>query len=135
MTEKKVLNFLGHKSLEFSIVLFSDVWYSAFHCNLVSFNLFISDLNSSTHVIFWSMPEKKLKGYMLDDFKKGLIKFRLYISSNSNMSDYERVYNTSATSYRLPMAELEEGRLYFLAVSMLEKVKARIYDTASLPLF
>ena len=68
------------------------------------------------------MPEKKLKGYLLDDFKKGLIKFRLYISSNANMSDYDRVYNTSATSYRLPMSELEEGRLYFLAVSMVEKV-------------
>ena len=63
-----------------------------------------------------------MKGYLLDDFKKGLIKFRLYISSNANMSDYDRVYNTSATSYRLPMSELEEGRLYFLAVSMVEKV-------------
>jgi hypothetical protein len=80
------------------------------------------DLNSSTHVILWQMREKKLKGYLSDDFKKGAVSYRLYLSANANMSSPEKVVNVTSTSYRLPMSDLEPGRMYFLAVSLVDKV-------------
>ena len=53
------------------------------------------DPNSSTHVILWKIPEKKLIGYLLDDYKKGHITFKIYLSSNSNMTSPERVINVT----------------------------------------
>jgi hypothetical protein len=79
------------------------------------------DLNSSTHVILWRMPEKKLKGYLLEDFKKGAVSYRVYVSSFSNMSLPEMVINVTTTSYRLPMSDLQAGKLYFLAVTLVDK--------------
>ncbi len=86
-----------------------------------SFNSHI-DVTASSHVIMWTMPEKRLKGYLLDDFKKGLITYRLYLSSHANMTTSEKIINvTSSNMYRLPFSELEGGRLYFVAVSMVDK--------------
>ena len=79
------------------------------------------DMNSSSHVILWQMPEKKLKGYLLEDFKKGAVSYRIYLSSHSNMSSPEISINVSSTSYRLPMGRLVAGKMYFLAVALVDK--------------
>lgn len=79
------------------------------------------DLNSSTHVIMWRMPEKKLKGYLLDQFKSGDISYKIYLSPSSNMTSPEKVIKVASTSHRLPMSELQEGKLYFLAVALVDK--------------
>jgi len=53
------------------------------------------DLSSSTHVILWQMSEKKLKGYLLEDYRKGDTTFRIYLSPNANMTSPEKVINVT----------------------------------------
>lgn len=77
------------------------------------------DMTNHTHVILWNHPDKKLVGYLKDDFNK--TSYRLYVSAFPNMSQPLKIIDVSGTSYRLPMSELGEGQLYFLAVTLVDK--------------
>jgi hypothetical protein len=41
------------------------------------------------------MSEKKLKGYLLEDYRKGDTTFRIYLSPNANMTSPEKVINVT----------------------------------------
>jgi len=74
------------------------------------------DLNSSTHVIFWKIPDNKFKGYLKDLFKSNKLTYTVFVSEKLTMENPFKEFNVSTSTLRLPMNELPEGQIFFLSV-------------------